>query len=483
MLTMQSLRRIFLVVGLLLVLVFGPVIFAGYTDLSFVSLAPSAHDQSIYYESAARRLPWALDLYQAAGSAALDANEYGRAIMLFQTARQKSALTPIGQFQLGKAWLLNGDQDQALAEWQGLLNGQAPAAVSASPYLADIYHAQARFDDEERVLRQWLALDPKNADVHYRLGLLLFADAAPEAIPLLEFAAAVSPQLEPAADGLRSALKTALASPSAADSLTYCGQTLAAINEWPLALRAFSRAVDADANNALTWAWLGETRQQTPLIPPIFGVQNGGMRGGSALDALQRAVTLAPDSAQIRAMFGLYWQRQRDWQKALAEFEAAARLEPQNAIWQVSLGDVTVRAGNLVTALTYYQNAASLGPKDPQTWRALALFSVENDVDIDGIGREAALQAYALEPENAHNMDILGRALTATGQYDAAEVLFKKALAAAPRAASPAFHLALLYLQTDKADLAKQYLQSAQALDPDGPIGAQAARILTRYFP
>ena len=57
------------------------------------------------------------------------------------------------------------------------------------------------------------------------------------------------------------------------------------------------------------------------------------------------------------------------------------------------------------------------------------------------------------------------------------------AAAAAPEAASPAFHLALLYLQIDKPDLAKQYLQSAQALDPDGPIGAQAARVLERYFP
>ena len=65
----------------------------------------------------------------------------------------------------------------------------------------------------------------------------------------------------------------------------------------------------------------------TPLSPPIFGVQNGGMQGGAALEALQRAETLAPGSAQIRAMFGLYWQRQRDWQKARAEFESAAQLE------------------------------------------------------------------------------------------------------------------------------------------------------------
>jgi type IV pilus assembly protein PilF len=413
-------------------------------------------------------MPWAADLYQAAGSAALDANEYERAIGLFQVARQKSALTPDGQFQLGEAYFSNGEREQALLEWQSLLNG-GQMAVSVGPYLADAYHAQARFDDEERALRQWLAFDPKNEDAQYRLGLLLFADASPEAIPLLDAAALASPTLKPGADGLRVALKTALALEGPAAALTSCGQTLAAIDEWPLALRTFSRATQVDAANALAWAWLGEARQQT-----------GGSDG---LDALQRADTLAPDSVQVHAMFALYWQRRGDWQKVRVEFETAARLEPQNAVWQISLGDVYVHLGNLVTALTYYQNAVSLSPQDAQTWRALALFSVENDVDVDNVARDAALRAYALDPENAQGLDILGRALMATQQYDAAETFFKKALLVAPQDAAPVYHLALMYLQTNQPALAKQYLRSAQALDPDGPIGAQAARMLARYFP
>jgi tetratricopeptide (TPR) repeat protein len=430
------------------------------------------------YESAARRLPWVVDLYQAAGSAALQAGEYARAIILFQAARRKSALTPDGQFELGKAYFLSGEQEKALVEWQALPNG-TQATVSAAPYLADAYHARARFDDEERVLRQWLALDPKNADAQYRLGLLLFADASPEAVPLFESAASSSPELKPGVDGLRVALKTALgASTSPAARLTDCGRTLAAIGEWPLALRTFSRATQADAQDALAWAWLAEARQQTGG-PSARQSQSGQ----AALDALQRAAGLAPDSAQIHAMFGLYWQRQRDWQKARAEFESAARLEPQNPVWQISLGDVYVHLGDLVTALTYYQDAVSLSPGDAQTWRALALFSVENDVDVEGVGRDAALRAYALDSENAQGLDILGRALAATQQYDAAETFFKKALTAAPRDAAPAYHLAVLYLQTDKLDLAKQYLLSAQSLDPNGAIGGQASTLLARYFP
>jgi Flp pilus assembly protein TadD len=80
-------------------------------------------------------------------------------------------------------------------------------------------------------------------------------------------------------------------------------------------------------------------------------------------------------------------------------------------------------------------------------------------------------------------MDILGRTLMATEEWDSAEAIFKKAIAAAPEDAAPVFHLALLYLQIDQRDLAKQYLQSAQLLDPHGPIGTQAAQVLARYFP
>ncbi len=465
---MQIARRFFLITILLLALIFVPALIAGYADLASAGSTSSAHDKSRYYESAAQRLPWHTNLYEAAGFAAIDAGEYERAIALFLIARQKGALTTSAQVELGRAYSFTGNDERAITEWRGLLNdGQARG--SASQYLAETYHFRGQFDDEEQILHQWREFDPQNPDAQYMLGRLLFADASPEAIPLLESAALASPSLQPHVDGLVSALKAALQDPSGAGRLTVCGRTLAAIGEWSLAERTFSRAVQADPNNALAWAWLGEARQQTGSSDPV--------------SAFERAVALSPDSAEIRTMLGLYWQRQRDWQKALAEFTVAARLEPRNAVWQMSLGDVYVRLGDLVKAFAYYQAAVDLAPGDVRTWRALALFCVENDVDVEGTGRAAALQAYALEPENAQNMDILGRALMATAQWDAAEAIFKKAMAAAPNEAAPVFHLALLYMQTDRRALAKQYLQSALALDPRGPAGVQAAKVLARYFP
>lgn len=467
---MQSLRQTLFIVGLLLVLMLGPAILLGYGDLSAAGMASSARDRSLYYESAARRLFWTDDFYELAGSAALEAQDYTRAIQLFQISRLKSVLTPNGQFEMGEAYFFAGDREKAIAEWESLPKDD-PAAVNAAPYLADEYHTQSRFLDEKQILRLWLERAPRNADVHYRLGLLLFADASPDAIPLLEFASAASPELKPGADGLRVALKTALQESSVAGRLTSCGRTLAAMGEWHLALQTFSQATQTDANDALAWAWLAETLQHT------------GGPDDNPLRALQTAVKLAPDSAQVHAMFGLYWQRQEDWRMAYVEYNSAAHLEPENAVWQISLGDVYVHLGDLITALGYYQKATDLAPRDAQTWRALALFSVENASGVESTGRNAALRAYALQPENVQNLDVLGRTLMATQQYDAAETFFKKALSISPRAAAPAYHLAFLYLQTSKFDLAKQYFQMAQESDPNGPFGDQAAKVLARYFP
>ena len=464
---MQSLRQVFPIIGFLLVLIFAPVILAGYFDLAAIRLAASPLDRARYAESAVECLPWASDLYEMAGTASLEANEYKDAIRLLETARTKAVLTPDGQFALGKAYFSVGETEKALSLWQTLPDGH-PATVSASPYLADAYHTRALFDDEERVLRRWLALDSQNTDAHYRLGLLLFSDALPEATTHLELASD-SPIIAPGADGLRAALSVAFQDANPAGRLTRCGQTLAAMGEWPLALRTFSRATEADAGHALSWAWVGEALQHVP--------------GGNPLEALQRAIALAPADAQVHAMLGLYWQRQHHWAEARTAFNESALLEPQNALWQISLGDVYIRLGDLVKALAYYQKATALAPTDPQTWRALALFTLENASDVDGIGRNAALRVYSLEPDNPQNMDLLGRTLMATQQYDSAETFFLKALNAAPQAAAPAYHLGVLYLRTNQLVLAEKYLHMARTFEPNGPSGRQAAELLARYFP
>jgi predicted Zn-dependent protease len=140
---------------------------------------------------------------------------------------------------------------------------------------------------------------------------------------------------------------------------------------------------------------------------------------------------------------------------------------------------------DLTVALTAYLQAVSLAPENAENWSALAAFCVENNAYLEEYGLEAALRTFALEPQNPAYMDMLGRAQMGTGQLEAAETMFKKALAAGtPNSAFiHHFHLGLLYLQTERfADAQAEFQQTAK-LDPQGHYGKQAKKLLERYFP
>jgi tetratricopeptide (TPR) repeat protein len=465
---MSKFYRVFFIIASLAALVICLLVFGGYWSLAAAEAGPGGLSAAAQYETAARLLPWRADLYEQAALSALDGQDAARAIALFGFARQKGALSASGQLRLGDAYLLVGKTESALAEWQGLLNDDQ-ARGEASQRLVEAYFSQNQFEAAETALRQWLDFNPGNPQANYRLGLLRLTAAAPDARDLLETAANGDPQLAGHANQLIAALDTAAPDSPLVYRLTVCGRALAAIDEWILSQRTFARAANLDAEYAPAWAWLGESLQHTG--------------DGDAIGALQKAVALSPDAVEFHAMLGLYWQRKSDWAQARAEFIAAARLEPKNPFWQMTLGELSAHLDDLVQALTYYQAAVQLAPDNIQTWRALALFCAEHDASVDDVGLNAALQAFALEPESPQSMDILGRVLMAAGETASAEAMFKKALVLTPQDPALLLHLGLLYLETEQLDLAQQFLRSAWDLDPSGPSGTRAARILESYFP
>jgi tetratricopeptide (TPR) repeat protein len=455
-----------LVLLLIGALIICPPLAIGYSQLARAEGASEQLEASHSYENAARLLFWRTDLYEKAGLMALHTNPH-RAIQMLETARQKGALSPSGQVALGDAFLASGETDKAISEWESLFNGKQETGM-ISPRLAREYHARGQYEAETRVLRQWLDIDPLNADASERLGILLTASAAPEALSLLNRASAASPEAASRLDGLVSALKTSAEDP--AYRLALCGQALARLDEWRLAQQAFSNAVDANPQYASAWAWLGITRQQNKTT--------------GALEALEYAKKLDGKSAPIHAMLGTYWMKAGETQKARAEFDTATQLEPSNPAWWQALAGAAGQT-DLTSALSAYVQAANLAPQDAGNWYALAAFCAENNAYLEEYGLDAALRAYALDPNNPAYMDMLGRAQMGTGQTQAAEVMFKKALAAdAPDMAFiHHFHLGLLYLQTQREAWAKDEFQQTVKLDPQGPYGKQAKALLERYFP
>jgi tetratricopeptide (TPR) repeat protein len=180
---------------------------------------------------------------------------------------------------------------------------------------------------------------------------------------------------------------------------------------------------------------------------------------------------------------GVYYQRQGNSPKALAAYQAAVDLEPEQAAWHVALGGAYESNRDLLSALKEYQLAVELDPTNVAAWQAMALYAVVNDSDLGGNGLFAARKLMELSPEDWQSVDIAGQVTFALGNRIEARHLFEKVVKLAPDQAAPHLHLALLYFDIRAPELAFIELKLAADLDPKGPVGWQANRLLEQFFP
>ncbi len=455
---------------LLLLLILAPRPLAGFTDLHHATQASISGDSLLtarLFASAASRLPWRPDLWGMAGRSAWQAGDADLACKDFAHGNSSNALSQADWLAYGDALLSQGDPSAARHAWEQSLLQHGPSAP-ATLRLALVARSSGDYLQAISLLRQSISLDPQDAGAHYLLGLLLAATSPQNALPELMEAARLDPQLDPVVQLLRAELNRAFLDENRAYQFTVSGKALASLGEWALAGEAFHLAVAADPEFGEAWAWLGESFQQS------------GRDGRPQLD---QALRLAPLSASVRALDGLYWMRQGQPDKAIASFQKAAAIEPHNPAWQVSLGDATVAKGDLVSAGQYYRQATDLAPADPATWRALALFSLENSTDIQNTGLHAGRMLLRLAPDDWLTQLIAGRLAILLDAPFEAESHLLQAILLAPGEAAPHYYLALAYLEDGQTALAYDKLVDTAAMDPQGAFGWQAGRLLETYFP
>jgi len=256
--------------------------------------------------------------------------------------------------------------------------------------------------------------------------------------------------------------------PTASDHWIFIGQVLGKLNEWDLAAHAFDQATKADASDADAWALLGEALQQA---------------GEPGYAALSKAQSLDPQSDIVKAALAQYWRRQNRPDVALVYLAAIAADMPNDPSWQEEMGEVSLEAGDVNSALGYYQEAASLaGNNDASYWRDLAEFCIVNNIQVTETGLPAARQAVLIDPNGAASLDTMGLVLYVLQDYDNAEKFLLKAIAADGSYASAYLHLGQLYLEQNLPQKAESSLSEAQSLDPNGQVGETAGRLLQRYF-
>ncbi len=454
------------IIILLLALALAPPMLTGYLNLSQAEELASTDPglAALKYETAAKLLLWREDLWEQAGlMALLDENPE----MSLYYLELSPGLSSTGRLALGDAYYRLGETESALEQWEGLRNDSLGSAQLYNR-LGHVYYQQGRYVQAGEAFLKATSLDDLDADSFYMLGLLLSAQSPEDALSPLIRAGQLDPALDPVIQVLRRGLNIALLSPGRAAQLTGAGRTLIAVGAWSLAREAFGNAIETDPRYAPAWAWLGQVKQ-------VF--QEGG------LPELDQALEFDRNSAEIRGLRAVYFMRENRFDEAKVEFEEAAKLEPLNPDWQVALGDVVARTGDVPSGLEHYQAAIDLSPRKAEYWRALANFTVDYNYGLQENGLLAALQARALSPEDPQGLITLGRVYFALNDFKTAERLWLDALKSDGALPSAHLYLGVLYLQQGDSNSAYRNLVTALNLDPGGPYGAQAGRMLDQYFP
>jgi tetratricopeptide (TPR) repeat protein len=450
----------------LFMLILAPRPLLGFLDMRSADRYEAAGNHAAAtqaFASAAARLPWIPTLWEQAGENAIQDGNFGSAIAFLTHLAGHRELTKQGWLSLGLAYQQQGDQAQAVDAWE-----QALPLPLASSQLAN---AQRGMGDFSKAIEYWhtaLAQEPGNAAARYSIGLLLAATAPEMALPELMQALELDPGLDPQVQSMRTALNTGLLSDDRPYQFLVSGRALGWLGEWDLAVEAFQNAIAVRPGYAEAWAWLGEAEQQ---------------QGKDGRQAIDQALALNPEIAMVQGLYGMYVQRQGQPGAALAAFQKAAALEPGDPVWQMALGAASEKTGDLVTAYEHFFLAVEMAPKDASTWRALVVFCISNDVDVEQVGLPAARKLIGLAPTDWQSYDLAGQAEFLLEQYNAAETYFNKAVELNPTQSDPALHLGLVLLQTGNFTSAYSYLNQAWTLDQNGPVGWQAKRLLEQNFP
>jgi tetratricopeptide (TPR) repeat protein len=226
-------------------------------------------------------------------------------------------------------------------------------------------------------------------------------------------------------------------------------------------LRAFEAAIEANPAYAEAYAYAGFMRDQL------------GRDGRAQLD---RAVELDRELVVAR-----YFRARSAWQRgeldqALSDLQYARVRDPQNRIITAELGRLYMQRGELERAEVWLIAARDLHPDDPLGWLALAELYAGRAYGSRTQAIEAAQQAVRRAPDQAEAHVWLGAAYLLNGDRAAAETELQRAAGLDATSALAQLYLGRLYGR-DTAPGRDAY-ERARALDPTGPIGAQAQRAL-----
>jgi TolB-like protein/Tfp pilus assembly protein PilF len=229
------------------------------------------------------------------------------------------------------------------------------------------------------------------------------------------------------------------------------------------AVEYFTEARNRDPQFALAYSGLADALSL--LSTGYYGNLPVAESIARALPAAQRALAIAPDSAEAHASLGLIRDNQKDYDGAIASLQHAIKLRPTYTLAHVWLGVVLNSIGRYKEAAERDAEALRLDPLSP-------IINTNAGFDAIRFGNDKEAEArfrHAIELDPAFAVPYSGMARMKTMRGALAEAL-EWAQQALERAPTRAFYLArkgFLYLQLNQVERAEEWLLAAKQAASD----------------
>ena len=174
---------------------------------------------------------------------------------------------------------------------------------------------------------------------------------------------------------------------------------------------------------------------------------------------------MAPAQARVHNNLGSALLQTGQGNQALAEFEAALRLEPENFDALNNLGEALLQAGRPGDAVARLEQALQLSPDSGRTHYNFAIACFQSGRGEEGFSH--LQRAAELRPDDPEILNNLGWALLQGGQTDEAIARFQAALKLQPGLGLAHNNLAMAWLRKGRPRDAIAQYQAVLALEPD----------------
>jgi TolB-like protein len=152
------------------------------------------------------------------------------------------------------------------------------------------------------------------------------------------------------------------------------------------AIKYFGEAAKLDPKFALAWAWLGRANALgyfNQITDNVTTLREAAKRAADTATDLQPNLN---EAWQAQGYF--YYYCEQDYDRAIASFEKAGQLSPNNSEILSALGLVCRRKGQWERSLDYLRHATKLDPRN------VAVLGLQADVLWEARQYKAALKAY-----------------------------------------------------------------------------------------